>query len=308
MPKMRILAIDGGGIRGVYTAVLIDRLRQEQPSLLEDCGLFAGTSTGGILALGLASGRSPAEMAQLYQTNGSKIFDDSWLDDLKDLGGLSGAEYDNVELRKILTSEFGTSTLKSLSPKRVLVSAFDLDNNETDPKKRHWKAKFFHNFPGSDTDGSEKVVDVAMYTSAAPTFFPSYEGYIDGGVVANNPSMAALAQVLDRRIGKPAQLEDVSLLSLGTGSSLKYISGQRNDWGYAQWVKPLIELILDGSVGVADYECRQILGDRYHRLAPVFDPGTAIKMDDYERIPELIELARQVDLSDTVKWLKAEWN
>jgi patatin-like phospholipase/acyl hydrolase len=305
---MRILAIDGGGIRGVYSAVLLDRLRQEVPRLLEDCGLFAGTSTGGILALGLASGRSPAQMAQLYQANGAKIFDDSWLDDLKDLGKLRGAEYDNAELRKILSSEFGGTTLRSLSPRRVLVSAFDLDNGEKDAKKRQWKPKFFHNFPGSDTDGTEKVVDVAMYTSAAPTFFPSYEGYIDGGVVANNPSMAALAQVLDRRIGKPAELEDVSLLSLGTGSSLKYISGQRNDWGFAQWVKPLIELILDGSVGVADYECRQILGDRYHRLAPVFEPGTAIKMDDYERIPELIELARQVDLADTVKWLKAEWN
>lgn len=307
MPKMRILAIDGGGIRGVYTAILIERLEAEIPGLLENVGLFAGTSTGGILALGLASGRTPTQMADLYQKNAEKIFDDSWLDDLKDIGGLSGAEYGSEQLKKVLAKEFGTQTLKELSPRRVLISSFDLDNGEKDPKKRQWKPKFFHNFPGNDSDGNERMVDVAMYTSAAPTYFPAYQGYVDGGVVANNPSMAALAQVLDRRTGKPVALKDVSLLSLGTGSSLKYISGQDNDWGFAQWVKPLIELILDGSVGIADYECRQILGERYHRLAPVFDPGTSIKMDDVKRIPELIGLAREVDLGKTLEWLQQAW-
>ena len=286
---------------------MIERLEAERPDLLENVGLFAGTSTGGIIALGLACGRTPAQMATLYQQNAGAIFDDSWLDDIKDLGGLNGADYGSDKLKKVLTQEFGATTLRDLEPRRVLVSSFDLDNGEANPAKRQWKPKFFHNFPGEDSDASLRLVDVAMRTSAAPMYFPSYQGYVDGGVIANNPSMAALAQVLDRRNGRPAALEDVSLLSLGTGLSLKYIPGQSNDWGFAQWVRPLLELVFDGSVGVADYECRQILGDRYHRLAPVFEPGTAIKMDDIERIPELIGLAREVDLAETVKWLRQAW-
>ena len=73
--------------------------------------------------------------------------------------------------------------------------------DRADPSKRHWKPKFFHNLErGGSKDGGELVVDVALRTSAAPTYFPSYQGYVDGGVVANNPTMAALAQALDTDI------------------------------------------------------------------------------------------------------------
>src|SRR6185295_6286062 len=165
---------------------------------------------------------------------------DSWWDDIRDLGGISGADYDQKNLERILRNIFGNTRLQDLQ-KRVLIPTFDLDNENPDQDKRTWNPKFFHNFPGEDTDGTESVVDVALNTSAAPTYFPSHEGFIDGGVVANNPSMAALAQTQDlRNTGTSPALKDIFLLSLGTGTNLSFVKGRNLDWGFAQWAKPLM--------------------------------------------------------------------
>ena len=308
MRPYRIVSLDGGGIRGAYAAVLLERLEEAVPGFLAKTRLFAGTSTGGVLALGLAAGMSPRALGALYVEKGARIFDDSWIDDLKDLGGLAGADYDSANLKTALLGLFGKLTLGEL-PRRVLVSSFDLDNDDPDPTKRQWKPKFFHNFPGDDSDAGEAAVDVAMRTTAAPTKFPSYQGYIDGGVVANNPSMAALAQALDGRNSRSerGRLEDIVLLSVGTGASLRFIAGKTLDWGYAQWLKPLIAILLQGSAGVADYECRQLLGRRYCRLAPIFTEGHVIDDDDVGRVPELIGLAREADLGEAIRWLGKSW-
>jgi len=149
---------------------------------------------------------------------------------------------------------------------------------------------------------------VALYTSAAPTFFPAVDGYIDGGVFANNPSMAALAQTQDHRALKtPPRHDRIALLSIGTGTSLMRIERKNLDWGQAQWIKPLLNIMMDGVMGVADYQCRQILGARYHRLAPVFPPDQVIGLDAVDRIPDLVKFAEAVDISEAVKWLKATW-
>lgn len=112
----------------------------------------------------------------------------------------------------------------------MLIASFRLDNQEADPSKRIWSPKFF---PGADSDGESLVVDVALGTSAAPTYFPSYEGNIDGGVIANSPSLAAVAQALDDRnqVAERAALDEIKLPSVG--ASLQYIDGQNLDWGDA---------------------------------------------------------------------------
>ena len=310
MPNFRILSFDGGGIRGVLTAVLLDRLLAEYPALLQDrpdtITMFAGTSTGGILALGMAAGLTPAQIRDLYVTNGKLIFDSSWTRDVVEIGGLSGAKYDNVNLKQILKETFGALKLKDLKP-RVLIASFSLDNQAPDPSSRTWNPKFFHNFPGADSDGESLLVDVAMSTSAAPTYFPSYGVYVDGGVIANNPSMAAVVQALDGRnqAGERATLDGIKLLSVGTGASLQYIEGQDHDWGDAQWIKPILNVMMDGGVGVADFQCAQLLGNRYCRLEPIFPAGKSFPMDDVSKIVDLMDLAQSFDLTGAVAWLNS---
>lgn len=308
MATYRILSLDGGGIRGLLTTVLLDRLAQEVPGWLDQVNLISGTSTGGIIALGLADGLSPADLQDLYYAHGHEIFDDSWQDDLIDLCGLRGADYDNTFLRRELVRLFEDRVLGDLQ-NRVLIPAFDLDNEKADPAKRSWAPKFFHNFDGSDSDSGRRIVDVALYTSAAPTYFPSVDGYIDGGVFANNPSMSALAQTQDPRadIDPRPSLGEVVLLSLGTGTTLYRIAGQRHDWGFGQWIKPLIDIMLDGGMGVAHYQCEQLLRERYHRLAPTFAPNQAIRLDDWRRRDDLVRVAEQTPIEDTVQWLAEHW-
>jgi len=307
--QYRVVSIDGGGIRGLVTTILLQRI-VATPGLehfLDSIDLIAGTSTGGILALGVAHQLDLNRIRDVYTTKGAKIFDDTWLDDLVDLGRLRGADYDTGPLRRELKKLFGRATLGELK-RRVLIAAFDLDNEDPDPEKRTWKPKLFHNYPGPNNDRASLALDVALYTAAAPTYFPSVDGYIDGGVYANNPAMCALAQTRDSRYSSASSLDDVVLLSLGTGTSLQYIKGKSHDWGYAQWVKPLINLMLDGTAGIADYQCRQMLGDRYHRLAPVFPAGTTVPLDAIDKIPYMIEFAEAVPIDETIDWLKQTWN
>lgn len=311
----RILSLDGGGIRGVLTAVLLKRLNEIQPGFLDKVDLFAGTSTGGILALGLAFGLTPDQCRDLYAQHGRAIFSNpvpDWLDG----GGVFGARYPNDNLVEVLNDHFGGAKLGDLR-KHVLVSSFDLDNFEdetVDPAKfRTWKAKFFHNFTDEErgADASEALVDVALRTSAAPTYFPVYDGYVDGGVVANNPSVCAVAQALDSgKLAGPAEAEprpvglaEVVVLSLGTGRNQQYVTRQQGvNLGLVQWATHLVSILIDGTADVADYQCRQLLGPRYCRVNPTL--REEIGLDSYRKVNRLIEIAADADISHAVNWLK----
>ncbi len=309
MSKYHILSLDGGGIRGIITAVLLNRLNTDPEigDFLEGVDLIAGTSTGGIIALALAKGASPADLVELYKDLGPKVFSDSLWDNIKDLGSVLGAQYDTEPLEQELKGFLGETTTLGQLTKSVLITTFDLDNLRPEPEKRTWKPKLFHNI-GQSSDSDALAYRVGLYTSSAPSYFPSVDGYIDGGVYANNPSMCALAQSQDERVYTECpRLSDVVLLSLGTGTSLTYLEGRNLDWGMGQWVKPLISLLMDGVSGIADFQCRKLLLDKYHRLAPVFPPGVKIDMDATEHIALMVEFANNLDISDTVSWIKQSW-
>jgi len=300
--RFNILSLDGGGVRGAIEAVTIDRLSRECPKLLQNVDLIVGSSTGGIQALGLAAGHSAPENLQSYEDMAKVVFADSFLDDFRDVWKLGGADYSTKNFRKVLQMQFGNMLLRDLD-KKVAITAFHLDNGpESD--YRTWKLKVFHNFENGDSDGDEKVVDVALRTTAAPVYFPTVDGYVDGGVVANNPALVGLAQALDRR-GPGAPFDNVNILSLGAGRSGRWIKGKSHDWGALQWAPHILYMMLGGSVDMVHFQCNQLLGGRYFRIDPIVKDN--ISLDDWKKIPELVQIASEIDLRQGLEWLSENW-
>ena len=305
MAYYRILSLDGGGIRGLLTAILLERLEMAHPGIVAQTDLIAGTSIGGILALSLAAGFSAAAVTRSLEASGTAVFSPTSTSDER-IPGETAALYANDALKAALTMLFGDRTLADLS-KKVLIAAFDLDSQAQGGlgRFRTWKPKFFHNFPGPGSDGGEKVVDVALRTSAAPVYFPIYQGYVDGGVVAKNPAMCALAQAIDAGSGGQS-LADIVLLSIGTGQNAHFLAldaDDDGDWGMAQWSVDtrLLNVTWGNDVSLVDFQCGRFLGDRYHRLDPVL--SESIHLDDFAQLRRLVAVARQEDLAPTVQWL-----
>jgi predicted acylesterase/phospholipase RssA len=337
-----ILTCDGGGIRGVITARLISRL-DKATGFLKRVDLLSGTSTGSILTLGLAKGLTPEECVELYRELGDKVFSKrDFLDGITHLDELVRANYSNEPLKEALTGVFGDTELRDLETK-VVIPAFDLDNQDAESKTietrvykaRFWKPKYMHNFESEGNDGYLKAADVALRSSSAPTYFPSYQGYVDGGVVDNNPSVAALARAvkdgawLGRQEALVSKVVDflkkhpedeeakglleeigaavgrrIALLSLGTGFNPRYIEGDELDWGYKQWLQGgnLLNMLFDGMLGPPDYVCRQLLNGHYRRVNP--NLPEVIDLDDVDKLDEMLEIADSFDLTSTVKWLE----
>jgi uncharacterized protein len=303
MAKYHILTLDGGGIRGVLTARLLERIQEQLPWFMSSIDLIAGTSTGGILALALAAGKTPSEVRQMYESLGTEVFHNSPLE-LRPVSKMVEADYSNHPLCDAMEPILGNLTLGELKP-NVVITTFDLDNGVSHPNRpRTWKAKFFHNFPQPNLqkdDRSERAMDVAVRTSAAPTYFPMYQGFVDGGVVANNPSMCALAQALNDETGNQ-KLSDITLLSVGTGNFPHYLTGMDESWGLLQWAPHLISLMMEGSSGLADFQSLQLLGRRYYRLNPVLQKN--VELDKSGEVPYLVDIANLEVLDPVIAWLE----
>ena len=291
-----ILSCDGGGVRGIIQAVILERLEKEFPNFLRDTDLLVGVSTGGIVALALAAGKKPEEIKNLYLHGAQAVF--QGMD-----GSKEKAYYSLEPLRKVFHAQFGDRPLADLD-KRAAILTFDLDNGVKDQNSRTWKAKVFHNLDSPDADMSAKVVDVALATCAAPVYFPSSEGFIDGGVVAGNPAMVGVAQALDNR-GPNKRLQNLNLLSLGTGRMGRHIPGEEHDWPMDKWSPFLLNLIFEGATEVIHFQCRQILQNKYCRINPRLNK--IVGLDDWRKVPFLLEAAEKEDVSEAISWLDDYW-
>lgn len=313
-PTYNILSLDGGGLRGIITLTMMERLDEAVPGWRTGIDMYAGTSTGGMIALALAKGMTPAQILDVYVKDGPKIFDRSLWHEIADLGEAVGPKYDSKNREQVCESMLGNSRLRDFLKKdghsgHVVVTAFDLeDKHEATQADRSWKAKIFHNVPArtNDDDGFEYASKVAMATSAAPTYFGSYEGYVDGGVFANNPCMCALAQTQDDRNCFPVALNAVRMLSLGTGSRPCFLDADEN-WGLAQWAPKLVNLLMDGVNEVADFQARQLLGPGQYNRADV-DMTVDIAMDDATKAGVMQRIGASVDLGKTIVFLKTCWS
>jgi uncharacterized protein len=259
---MRVLAIDGGGIRGLIPALVLAELeRRSGRRVVELFDLIAGTSTGGILACALcAPDPLPAsELVSLYQEEGPEIFDRSLFQRIRSADGLLDEKYDGAALDRALERFLGHKRLSESRPD-LIVPAYDtaLPGPYFFKTAKAREAPAEHDFPLSL---------VARATAAAPTYFEPVQtgarALVDGGVFAANPAMCGLAEVLNRVAPR-----DVVLLSLGTGQRTNRREfDEVKDWGLARWARPILDVVFDGASDSVDFQLRHVLGDeRYWRL------------------------------------------
>lgn len=300
----KILAIDGGGVRGIIAARVLTRVSHERPLFLEATSCFAGTSSGAISALAVANSVPPEQIAAMFEQKSAAIFDANPIKRLLKTWGLLAAKYNNKMLFESLSDLFKNARLSDLK-KHVVVSSFELDPGVGDAARpRAWQAKFFHNFHSKGPPSTDLLIDIAMRSCAAPTYLPIYQGFIDGGVVANNPSMCALAQAIDPAFGE-AELNDVVLLSIGSGVKSEFDPAKSANRGLLQWGFKILSIVFQGSIGLANYQCRQILGERYYRVN--IEIPSHFNIDDTSKMQKLLELADQIDITELLQWLDQYW-
>jgi predicted acylesterase/phospholipase RssA len=286
---LRVLALDGGGIRGVIPATVLAELESRTGRrAAEMFDLIAGTSTGGILALGLTTPdpndatkpRYTAEdLLAMYVVKGHVIFGRPFWRRLITVFGLIGSKYSVRGLEETLNTYFGDSRLKD-AVAEVLITSYDLEQRNSWFLARH-KAR-------EDSETNDfPMVQVARATSAAPTFFRPEKlsdspptAMIDGGVHSNNPAMCAWVEAVTL-YGEV----DTMVVSLGTGQVKTPISYKKaRAWGLIGWVHPLIEIFMDGVAATVEHELGQLLlpedgQQRYFRFQRELPAGMGA-MDD----------------------------
>jgi uncharacterized protein len=269
---VRILAIDGGGIRGLIPAVVLaDLERRTGRRTAEMFDLIAGTSTGGILACGLtrpgADGTpafTAADLIGLYESEGPEIFHRSLIKRVS-VEGYADERYDDSGLNAAL-GRYLDGTRLSQAVTDLFITAYDVERR---------LALFFRSSRArTDPTYDFTFVDAARATSAAPTYFEpvrvsdvagaSSYALIDGGVFALNPAMCAYAE-----LAATGRRDEIGLVvSLGTGSHTRRLPFEDvRGWGRIDWPRPLVDVVFDGQAETADFELGQVLGpERYVRL------------------------------------------
>jgi patatin-like phospholipase/acyl hydrolase len=291
MSRRYILSIDGGGIRGLIPAKVLSYLEQATGSPTARLfDLIAGTSTGGILALGLTKpdrdARAPQYSAEqlisLYADEGPKIFHPTvWSRITK---GAFEEKYSAEGLEDVLLRYFGEARVgEALTD--VMLTSYDIELR---------KPFFFKSWdvePG-DRTASYLMRDAARATSAAPSYFepalvghdgrPDPHALVDGGVVANSPSLCAFAEAR-RRWGDPGT--EFVVISLGTGKLTRVFRYRdAKGWGALDWARRIIDVVFDGVDKAVDYQMKSLLppvgGEaRYHR----FQCDLTLAYDDLDR-------------------------
>lgn len=234
-----ILSLDGGGIRGAATTQFLSHVEKaliaQGTSIRDHVNFYAGTSTGSIIALALATtDMSMEDINNLYSyKTAAKIFTENkgWFE----IDGINAPKYEAKGKSKVLADNFGAVTLADIpQDKHVLAVTYDIEKR----KPKVFKSTKPEYLP-------LKSANIADASSAAPTYFPTKDmevapdheesWLIDGGVIANNPTMCAIAEA--RREWSNISMSDFKVISIGTGYKTRKINGPASTkWGAMQWM------------------------------------------------------------------------
>ena len=305
----KILSIDGGGIRGVFPAMFLAKLEthlksknKENWQVYKNFDLICGTSTGGILAIALALGIPAQELYEFYLNNANLIFGKK-----KGLRSLWRSKHSRKALEDLIKSKFeeangGTEPRLKDCKTNICIPIYDLLNGTPSILKTNHHPKFTRDF-------HIPAYKAALATAAAPTFFDPYSteyedlngnnipfsNKVDGGVVANNPTLLGIIEAQEAFYKK---LENLQVLSIGTGYQ-KFTDGRkRKNWGITYWINPrrerIIELFMQGQSQLTENIISILQNgiDREHEKEPRFS---------YLRINTELSNTHNVELNETDK-------
>jgi uncharacterized protein len=287
---IKILSIDGGGIRGIIPGQILiyienkfkEKTGNPDARIADYFDFFAGTSTGGILTCALLcpgeNGRplfSAEQVADLYLKHGTDIFSRSTTKKMSSLGGMTDEKYSESELEKALENYFKDIKLSQLL-RPCLITSYEIE-------RRY--AHFFTQHDAISKPGYDFFIrDVSRATSAAPTYFEAAKiksttdvsyTLVDGGVFANNPSLCAFCEANELfKKDKPVPVDDILLLSLGTGNVKRsYDYDIAKDWGKVGWVRPVLDIMMSGVSETVEFQMGQLFSsmgkpEQYIRINP----------------------------------------
>jgi patatin-like phospholipase/acyl hydrolase len=312
----KILSLDGGGIRGAFSAGFLAELEQQLGCRIADYfDLIAGTSTGAIIAAALATGEPASRIESFYRDDGPKIFarrGPKWWRLCRhafaacanqilsrysiDFEWLIHSKYDGELLRESLSGVFAEKQIGDIALTRVIIPAFDMTRGQTIVFKTP-------HLPGMYRDRHYKIVDVLMATTAAPSYFPhgtigAGSAYIDGGIWVNNPSMAAVAESIKIRndarrpdFDRPFEIDDIQLLTIGTGKA-PYFAVPPNRAGLFWWGPHLLNVTsLAQSQGV-NFQAQYVLGQHMIRIDYELPNGTWT-LDNLQVLDQMTRIGRE---------------
>lgn len=275
----RVLALDGGGVRGLVTALILQEIETRTQRRIADLfDLVAATSTGAIVGLALLRpgpdgrpARTAQEVVDYYLATSRTVFDRSAWQRVRSGEGLLQAKYRSAALERVLAEEFGDVPLTDALCE-VLVATYDV--------RGRGPCFFKSREMQSGGQRPQTMRDVLRATSAAPTYFTPAEmrdgatelACIDGGIVANNPALCAYAHALDlaKQLPAPFEADDVAVLSIGSGEiGFDYATRATLLGGALAWAKPMLDIVLDAQEDVVEYQMARLLPEeRYRRLQP----------------------------------------
>jgi len=265
--RFQILSLDGGGIKGIFSAAVLAHLEEDlNLDITEHFDLITGTSTGGIIALGLGVGMHPREILRFYVDKGPVIFANGLFTSLRRVWR---NKHNSDGLEKALRECFADVLLLGSCRKRLVIPSYNIGEDDV------YLFKTPHN-ERLTRDYKVPVWKVAMATCSAPTYFPSFRNVdhirlVDGGVWANNPTMVGIVEAVSM-LNVP--LESIRVFSLGTTNEIKGRSKSLDHGGCLQWAAEALDVIMRGQSIGANTQALHLLGkEDLLRLDPKVPDG-----------------------------------
>ena len=294
MSRFRILSLDGGGVKGTFTAAVLAELETlSGKRIVEHFDLITGTSTGGIIALALGLDISAPEILRFYCTQGRAIFPSTGVSRrvYACLRHVVRPKYSARVLHDAVASVLGGRTLGE-SHCRLVVTSYDAVRGDVHLFKTAHHGQFPH-------DARLPAVDVAMATAAAPTYLPAYTDargcHLDGGIWANCPATVGVIEAIGVLRQPP---EAIELLSIGTTSEPFSISKRRRQrGGLLLWNTGLIDLLQQAQVAAALAQAQALTGRKVLRVDVLTHPHR-FRLDDARHVDEL----RALGIGEARQW------